>query len=88
MCEGTNHFQASSQGSLVSFQVVSTAEGIFSLFLEESSTILCFWYTEKQFRDVHTHTFHIHFHYDLLQDIDYSSLFYIYRENLNLLITN
>ena len=77
--EGTNHFQASSQGSLVSFQVVSTAEGIFSLFLEELSTMLCFWYTEKQFgyRYVHTHTLHILFHYDLLQDIDYSPLFYI-----------
>ena len=62
VCEGTNHFQASSQGSLVSFQVVSTAEGIFSLFLEELSIMLCFWYTEKQFRYRYVHT-HTHFSY-------------------------
>lgn len=81
VCEGTNHFQASSQGSLVSFQVVSTAEGIFSLFLEELSTMLCFWYTEKQFgyRYVHTHILFIFFFIMIYYRILTIVLYFIYR---------
>ena len=49
-------------------------------------TMLCvsFWCTAQWFRDTHTHThthihilFHIYFHYDLLQVIQYASICYI-----------
>ena len=63
--------------------MVSTAEGIFSsLFLEESSTMLCFWYTEKQFRDVHAHTLFIFFFIIIYYRILTIVIYFIYRERI------